>query len=133
MGTHSIVRFKDSKGQVRVAIYQQYDGYLDGVGLDLAQFLSRIVLVNGIPGTKLEGDKVYGNGLGCIAAQYIAAKKEGPGNLYITVNDCDDEAYNYDVTIDDEEGTIKMKETRSPGSPCTPAEFVKNIEKHGGY
>ena len=130
MGTHSIIRFKDTDGIVWVVIYQQYDGDLEGVGLSLAKFLHRIVLVNGIPGTKLVGDKIYGNGLGCIAAQYIAATKKEVGGLYIEAPQCADKEYNYNVVIGNR---ILMEETRSPGGPCTPAEFIENIEKHGGY
>jgi hypothetical protein len=38
MGTHSLVKFKDSDS-IFTAVHHQYDGYYEGVGLDLANWL----------------------------------------------------------------------------------------------
>lgn len=102
MGTRSLVVFqeRDTDGHLirYVVIYEQYDGYLEGVGFKLASFLKNIRMVNGIRAD--ERDRVA-NGMGCLAAQYIADSKNGPGQLYI--EDCSrslDEEFNYVVTYD---------------------------------
>ena len=43
----------------------------------------------------------YANGVGCLAAQYIAEIKTQIGNVYMTTEK-DIEEYNYKVTIDDD-------------------------------
>lgn len=40
MGTRSMVIVKDRSGEVKIAKYNQWDGYLAGVGKDLLKFLS---------------------------------------------------------------------------------------------
>jgi hypothetical protein len=84
MGTRSMVYFeeiKDGKKVVYVVIYQQYDGYKEGVGLKLAKFLSSRTLVNGFSSEHKKHETA--NGLGCLAAQYIAHVKDGVGGFYL--------------------------------------------------
>lgn len=102
MGTRSTIGFieayNDSKDKDRYLyrkickIYQQYDGYLSGVGQNLVDFLKSGKPVNGINSR----DKKVFNGIGCLAAQYVAENKQGAGNLYITQL-TDTQEYNYDV------------------------------------
>ena len=88
MSTRSLVRFaKREEGvsfsehpeRVEVQIYKHYDGYPEGHPTELANWLTNKKIVNGI------GMDTYGiaNGLECLAAQYIAAFKMGPGDLYV--------------------------------------------------
>ncbi len=102
MGTRSTTKFIKKRGRTQetlVTIYQQYDGYIEGVGHDLARFILSKKLVNGIP----VGDeaKNCANGFGCLIAQYIAEKKQGAGNLYIDEFD-DEQEYNYKVIFDED-------------------------------
>lgn len=39
MGTRSTVKFYDESDEPILCVYQQYDGYISGVGHDLAKFL----------------------------------------------------------------------------------------------
>jgi hypothetical protein len=94
MGTRSTVKFY-SDNEIMVAIYQQYDGYLEGKGKELAEFLTRIRIINGI---KMTDNENVANGAGCLAAQYIVAVKKGVGGAYIT-NLSDEQEYNYRVFI----------------------------------
>ena len=89
MSTRSLVRFvKREEGvsfsehpeRVEVQVYKHYDGYPSGHPVDLAKFLKDFTIGNGIPYP--EPDKIA-NGLDCLAAQYVAAFKMGPGDLYI--------------------------------------------------
>ena len=65
-----------------VNIYRQYDGYPEGHGQDLAEFLSEFTIVNGFsPGSQ---DKKVANGTGCLAAQLVEYLKEGQvGGVYL--------------------------------------------------
>ena len=102
MGTRSTIGFieayTDGKDKDKYLyrkickIYQQYDGYLSGVGQNLVDFLKSGKPVNGISS---KNEKVF-NGIGCLAAQYVAENKQGAGNLYITQL-TDTQEYNYDV------------------------------------
>ena len=65
-----------------VNIYRQYDGYPEGHGQDLAEFISEFTIVNGFsPGSQ---DKKVANGTGCLAAQLVEYLKEGQvGGVYL--------------------------------------------------
>lgn len=111
MGTRSTIKFYDEQGDCVASIYQQYDGYPSNVGLKLAQFLSRKSLINGISGQTME---YVANGIGCLAAQFIAEIKTKIGNVYMT-SESDTEEYDYvvkntdnglEVSVDDFKGTV---------------------------
>ena len=88
MATRSLVRFakrevgvsfSEHPEKIEVQVYKHYDGYPEGHPLDLAKFLNRFRIVNGLTNNSNE----VANGLDCLAAQYIAAFKQGPGDLYV--------------------------------------------------
>ena len=90
MSTRSLVRFaKREEGvsfsehpeRVEVQVYKHYDGYPQGHPLELAEWLNDFKIVNGIPFGY--DDSKMANGLGCLAAQYIAAFKMKPGDLHV--------------------------------------------------
>ena len=65
-----------------VNIYRQYDGYPEGHGQDLAEFLSEFTIVNGFSAGSQ--DKKVANGTGCLAAQLVEYLKEGQvGGVYL--------------------------------------------------
>ena len=78
MGTRALTFVYDGSTPI-VNMYRQYDGYPSGHGLELAQFLTRGRLVNGLSGK----EEVVFNGMGCLAAAMIANFKETPGGFYI--------------------------------------------------
>jgi acetyltransferase-like isoleucine patch superfamily enzyme len=105
MGTRSTIKFyrnkHNEKPNVCVAsIYQQYDGYLSGIGNFLIQWLNKFTIVNGI---SLNDDRKIANGIDCLAAQYIRDHKNGVGGLYMTHED-DMQEYNYEIYDEDEKG-----------------------------
>lgn len=117
MGTRSLTTFietyKDDSGKQKkeeiVTMYRQYDGYPEGHGLDLAQFLAQGKLVNGI---RLD-DTVVFNGMGCLTAQVVAHFKDGAGGIYLQrANRNSGECYRYHVIGDfnTKELTIKILE-----------------------
>jgi len=106
MGTRSITRIQVD-GETLVAVYRQYDGYIDGQGQDLANILKDRKIVNGI--TFGSENKVF-NGPGCLAANIICEMKRkdngDAGGVYINSVECDDEEFTYNVNVitDENEG-----------------------------
>ena len=84
MGTRAATVFIDNEFDTSTelcVLYRQFDGYLDGHGKELKEFLRGMKIVNGMNGT--EGPK-FANGCGCLAAQVIAHfKKDAKGGFYI--------------------------------------------------
>ena len=102
MGTRSTIAFipkrngEEEKPLVR--IYQQYDGYITGVGHSLAKFLKSRKICNGITHNT---NNALANGFGDLIAQYIKETKEGAGGFYIDELNSEQE-YNYKVIFDDD-------------------------------
>lgn len=97
MGTRSITRVhdRDIDSNVLVAIYQQCDGYFEGVGEELQKFLDGYTIVNGIG---VNTPEKAANGMGCLAAQLVKHLKNGMGGTYITSPD-DTEEFMYDIFL----------------------------------
>ena len=119
MGTRShtniIEKFKDTRtgkqSQVLlVSIYRQYDGYPSGMGKDLAEWLSKVKVVNGLSGGYPDGVIVC-NGAGCLAAQLIKELKDGAGNIYITKPNPNNAGvnYTYDIVVDFDTHEVTLK------------------------
>ena len=118
MGTHASTKVQTHDGIV-VNMYRHYDGYYDGHGKELAEFLEPIRLVNGIG----QDTTNIANGMDDLAAQIVAHFKQESGGFYLIGLDRDEE-YNY--TIYEKDGTIRMKcayngKVRFDG---TPTEFL---------
>lgn len=97
MGTRSLtfVYDGDLKESAIINLYRQYDGYPQGHGAELARFLDRGRLINGLTGQ----DQNMFNGMGCLAAQLVAHFKDEPGGFYlypVTAVDCGQD-YEYHV------------------------------------
>ena len=155
MGTRSLTRVfntyknENKNKQVKIQLvnmYRQYDGYPEGHGTELADFLKSGKVVNGIGSTN-ETERLF-NGAGCLAAQMIAHFKNGAGGFYIepiTAKDCGQE-YEYEVLVDfdtrevtlvcfengyiNKKGEYKNgKKLLFEGKPSEFDEFVKKLEE----
>ena len=108
MGTRSLTKiiskWEDEQGKTHrrpiACMYRQYDGYLEGHGLDLAQFLEPIKMVSGLSGND---QRKVANGMDCLSAQLIAHFKDGAGNIYLMHPDTKDvwEDFLYEVEKND--------------------------------
>ena len=124
MGTRSTIASYEGK-QHLVTIYQQYDGYPSGAGLELAKFIQSGKFVNGLGGKK----KLVFNGMGCFAAALIKELKDGPGGTSIVSKDQKEE-YNYKVVGDfDKPGVTVACQGHESFKAGTPAAFMKWCEK----
>lgn len=79
MGTRSLTVFKDNDGREICVLYRQFDGYPEGHGAELRNFLRGFKVVNGISVFKPK----LANGMGCLAAQVIAHFKTEVGGFYL--------------------------------------------------
>lgn len=88
MSTEGLITVYQGKNPI-VSIISHYDGYPEGLGADLANFLDGCQLVNGIPGSEpKKGKERFSNGIDCLAAQLVTYLKEdanNAGNIYLTV------------------------------------------------
>jgi len=80
MGTRSLTVFIDQAGKEIAVMYRQFDGYPEGHGKDLADFLTGMKIVNGMRG---DDSPKIANGMSCLTAQVVAHFKKEPGNIYI--------------------------------------------------
>ena len=106
MGTRATVVFKENGVNV-AAIYKQYDGYIDGLGHQLAEIINGGEIGNGISGFPQMGD--YFNGAGCLFATIIAKLKTNVGSVYmIDPSTAGDQDYNYVVEVNNNVVTLKV-------------------------
>ena len=111
MGTRSLTFVYDADRQPLLNLYRQYDGYIEGHGAELAEFLAGKTLVNGFGKESTE----LANGMGCLAASLVAHFKETVGGFYIhsvTETECGQD-YEYHVY----ENRVKVL---GPGSIFNP-------------
>ena len=133
MGTRSTMKFirkENNKLTPLVSIYRQYDGYIDGVGHELAKWLLNKEITNGISSN--DDLTKIANGFDCLIAQYIRDFKTELGNIYITDMD-DKEEYNYEVIFDADkyfdgeynvDDLITIKVDSYPNFKGTPSELL---------
>jgi len=79
MGTRCLTVIRDRSEEIAV-LYRQYDGYPEGHGAELKEFLDGFKIVNGIP-MAYEGK--IADGAQCLAAQIVAHFKTVVGNFYL--------------------------------------------------
>ena len=114
MGTRSLTFVYEKYGQIQkpvVNMYRQYDGYPEGHGAELAEFLNGGRLVNGLSATKTADEAVY-NGMGCLAASMVAHFKQTPGSFYIHPVDVTDCGQDYEYHIYDDNGLLSGSQFR---------------------
>ena len=144
MGTRSLTKviqtWEDKTGKKHTrpitCMYRQYDGHLESHGLELAEWLCRYTLVNGIPVGKSEP---MFNGMDCLAAQMFVHFKTEAGNIYCMHPDAYDiwEEYVYEIEEIDKKILITVYETPPVGYDGllkifhgTPKELLTKIEEY---
>ena len=107
MGTRAIVKFKNSKSKTLLAVEHCYDGYLEGVGQGLLNYLENFEIKNGLSG----GEELHkhANGIEDLALQYVLKAKYRVGGLYAAYEEMEAE-YNYTVTYENDKFYIHVDE-----------------------
>lgn len=83
MGTRSLTAILNEDGKEIFTMYNQYDGYASGYGLDLAKFLSEFTITNGISHNNTSVKKKIANGMECLSGQIVAHFKICVGGVYL--------------------------------------------------
>jgi hypothetical protein len=127
MSTRSTVRFYSEFKQDEpiLSVYQQFDGYIDGVGHSLANWLKKKTVINGISNQTMKDG--FANGMGCLAAQYVAENKDCIGSFYTTTADNTQE-YNYKVRLIDKQLIIEV-DNIFKGTPDELLNFKESEEE----
>ena len=139
MGTRSLTHIIDNdfdRDEHLCTIYRQYDGYPEGHGRDLVDFITSRKFVNGISGDPTE---VF-NGAGCFAAALVAYLKTQcngqrdaieAGGVYLHPPTTENpEEYNYTVTISGPEVALLIETyTGDVIFEGSPTEFVPLLEE----
>ena len=115
MGTRSLTVINSEWDDSEICVlYKQYDGYPEGHGTDLLNFLKDMHIVNGI-GSK-ENRKIS-NGMDCLAAQVVAHFKTGPGDFYLHSAGSRDmcEEFIYTIYVKDKKLHIKVEDVYDKG------------------
>jgi elongation factor P--beta-lysine ligase len=117
MGTRSLTKviqtysYRDEEGKEHkseftlVNMYRQMDGYPEGHGKELAEFLKNIHIVNGMQGGET---RQIANGAGCLAAQMVKHLKEGPGGIYLYPIRSNTQDYEYIIRVDEDKLSMQM-------------------------
>ena len=144
MGTRSLTRiiprqdglsFNEGHKEIEMAyvnMYRHLDGYPEGHGLDLAEFLKDVELINGVPLAKKT--RYMANGSGCLAAQMVKHFKEDIGYIYLYPHDNESGWEDYIYTVypkTGEETFISIYDMQQ--ERCifvgTPSKLIKKYKK----
>jgi hypothetical protein len=81
MGTRCLTVMQREDGTEIAVLYRQMDGYPEGHGKDLHEFLDDMQICNGISSDQKTGK--WANGAECLAAQIVAYFKDRIGQFYL--------------------------------------------------
>lgn len=115
MATTATIKFYEVNAtQPLLSVYLHYDGDIRSAGYALANWLKQKKMVLGT-GDGIDLESGGANGIGCLAAQFVAQHKTCIGSLYITTPD-DEQDYNYKVRFIDDNFVIEV-DNSFKGSP----------------
>ena len=128
MGTRSLTVFNNEMDNEEIVVlYRQYDGYPEGHGIDLLNFLNNMEIVNGISNKE---KRRIANGMGCLSAQVVAYFKEAAGDFYLHSAGTRDIGEEFIYTLYyTEELKIKVQDTYDGGNDL----FDGNIKAYKNW
>ena len=104
MGTRCLTFVYNDIKQLILNLYRQYDGYPEGHGKELGEFLKGLEITNGI--SKETKGKRTANGMSCLAAQLVAHFKNSVGGFYIHSIESKDCGQEYEYHVSDNSITV---------------------------
>lgn len=116
MGTRSLTfvydTYKAKNGRAVhrpiINLYRQYDGYPEGHGAELVEFLKQFTLTNGL-GAGMPSSRTA-NGMGCLAAQLVSNfKGDEAGQFYLHPTEAKDCGQDYEYHIYSNGPTFRIK------------------------
>jgi len=137
MSTPAITVFMNENDQEIAVLLRHCDGYPDGHGKELAEFLSGIKCVAGYTPKQI-GSNDVANGLECLAAFTVAHFKIEVGNFYLLPAGSRDvgEYYIYTVYSEKNDPTrVLLNVQDDTGKELfdgAPENFLLTLQKNGG-
>ena len=147
MGTRSTVTFVDEDDEIILRLYRQFDGYPEGMGVDLADLLIDMKVGNGITGDWMADPndtpelremkaavyrRRYANGIHELACHVLVGLKLASpiGNVYVhsPKPDLEGEEYNYTIKVR-EDGQPLLTCDRVTASLQLPKAWLKRFKK----
>lgn len=104
MGTRSLTFVYDHNEAI-LNLYRQFDGYPEGHGVELAEFLNGIEAVTN--GIRMGETRRTANGMGCLAAQLVAHFKNSVGGFYIHSVQSKDCGQDYEYHVHEDKIVVK--------------------------
>lgn len=98
MSHTAIITFRNEGDEPVCCVCKHGSGYIDGLGHSLAKWLKRMTILNGMWSEEQHREHDYANGIGCLAAKWIADNKTETGVICMCASDRR-EAYNYDIIL----------------------------------
>lgn len=129
MGTRSLTVMQDKNQNEIAVLYRQMDGYPDGHGQELAEFLSGFAVVSGIGSDTPEK---AANGAGCLAAQVVAHFKTDTGGFYLNAAGTRGAGEEYIYFVRPVDGKVRLEVSNGDGGQIfegSPEEFIKQLPK----
>jgi hypothetical protein len=109
MGTRSLTLVKDGKETI-LNLYEQFDGYPDGLGAEYKRLFQGWRLTNGYSGGQSTKTR-WSNGMGCFAATLVAAQKTDIGDVYLYPTIVRDYGQEYVYTFSEKDNRLWLKLT----------------------
>lgn len=104
MGTRSLTFvYEDNKAIINM--YRQFDGYPEGHGQELADFLGGFAAITN--GIRVGETRKTANGMGCLAAQLVANFKTEVGGFYLYPTSAKDCGQDYEYHVYQDKVVIK--------------------------
>ena len=104
MGTRSLTFIYDDSNTPVLNMYRQYDGYPSCHGLELAEFISKKTIINGISNQKMD---THANGMTCLAAQIVCNFKDDIGGIYLESPSSTDFGQDYSYHVYQDKVVVK--------------------------
>jgi hypothetical protein len=109
MGTRSLT-FVYENGAPKplpvLCMYRQFDGYPEGHGRELSQFLGGFVAI--VNGLRFNETRKVANGMGCLAAQLVGHFKSEAGGFYLYPTNSKDCGQDYEYHIYEDKIKVKV-------------------------
>lgn len=115
MGTRALIVMIDTAEDLEpieiAVLYSQWDGYIQGLGLDLATFLSGFKITRGLSrdNDTLDIEPNTANGMPCLAGQIISHFKAGAGSYYLYPATYRNLGEEYIYTVEARPGSLSIK------------------------
>lgn len=109
MSTNGVlyIHAQEEDTDILCGLLSHYDGYPEGYGKEIEDFLNSITLVNGL--NSKQQNKRVANGMDCLAAQLVVHFKKRPGDFYLGSESYLQHDYPFEYHVFCQDSTLYIK------------------------